>query len=412
MFRPWLYTWILTMVGSWLYTGILTMFGLWFSRESWSWLGHGYTLYLDHVWVMVIRMNLGHGWVMVIHMNLGLLLDTCTVSADLLLGPSNLTLLINWGLITRVCLLGVYKWDFYPSKPLPTESKPEVKQISKASSQPPLPPAVPSQLQVENISPALTPSQPQTHAQVTKATEPPRLVQSVDTSFSTTVPTNTKNIPQTNSMSSQQVAPISSYIYNSTPAYNTTAQNYALPASVHQSVVAPPTYQAPIDYGQGGMTSFQVPAQFQAQSYLPPTQNFGQMPQYPPAQHPSQSVPNFSVPPPLGLTTNTSMYPIPSSNLSTLQNPPSFGLPGHTGPPPPGPPSMPRPMARLPPPPLPPLHSRQPPPPHPGAPEATAEFQWPRGWMRWNLNIWISLWNFVLHLENISFFLMGVKLPL
>ena len=71
------------------------MFGLWFSRESWSWLGHGYTLHLDHVWVMVIHMNLGHGWVMVIHMNLGLLLDTCTVSADLLLGPSNLTLLIN-----------------------------------------------------------------------------------------------------------------------------------------------------------------------------------------------------------------------------------------------------------------------------------------------------------------------------
>ena len=261
-----------------------------------------------------------------------------------------------------------------------TEPKGETKQAMKPS-QPPLPPAVSTQLQVENISPAPTPSQAQIHTQaVTPSTEPPKVVQSVDTTFTTTVPTHTGVVPQPSSVTPQPAATTASYAYNTTPAYITTAQNYALPPSLHQAAVLPASgmsYQGTLDYTQRGVASVQVPVPFQVQSYLQP-QAYGQMAQYPPTQHLTQSAAGYSTPA-LGSAASKPVYQLPPGNLGTLQTPGSYGLPpSHGAPNLSAPPSM----SGLPPPPLPPLHNRQPPQPHPGSRDAPGDYQWPRGWMR------------------------------
>lgn len=244
----------------------------------------------------------------------------------------------------------------------------------------PLPPALTSShIQVENVSPAPVPSQQQ--PPVTVTTEPPKVAQTVDTTFvavaQTTKQTNEKtvaaNVPQAPLPSYSTVT--STYATDQTYTMNPYQQT-AQPTGV-ATLTTNASFQASLSTPSlGSVPSFHLPTQFQNQSYLPPAQGYAHFPL--PGGYPN------APPPPLPPVPPSSLYPPPPSGINTLQNPAGYGMPPQGRPPPP-------PMS-LPPPPLPPLHSGQLAP----LPQVGSnEFQWPRqfgvppsqnqqmgGWMR------------------------------
>lgn len=298
------------------------------------------------------------------------------------------------------------------SSPLPSSSPPtkkrkhtstssEIKSQTTASDTPPvpsqmsaeplkpLPPALASShIQVENVSPAPpapVPSQQQQQQQqpVTVTTEPPKVTQTVDTTFVTAA--------QKGKLTSDKTAATNVHqptvpVYSTVTTSYTAEQPYAM--NPYQQTVQPvggatlttnASFQASLSSTTlGSVPSFHLPAQFQNQSYLPPTQGYAHFAA--PGSYPN------APPPPLPPVPPSSLYPPPPppSGISTLQNHAGYGMPPQGRPP--------RPPMSLPPPPLPPLHSGQLPPlPQVGS----AEFQWPRqfgvppaqnqqmgGWMR------------------------------
>lgn len=250
----------------------------------------------------------------------------------------------------------------------------------------PLPPALTSsQIQVENVSPAPVPTQQQQPVTVTVTTEPPKVTQTVDTTFASA---------QTGKQVSEMptaVAPVANVLQPTLTSYSVVTSSYstdqAYAMNIYQQTVQPPgistlTTNASFQPSLGSTTlgsvpSFHLPAQFQNQSYLAPTQGYthfatpGGFPNVPP--------------PPLPPMPTSAVYPPPPSGVSTLQTPAVYGVPPPQGRPP-------HPPMSLPPPPLPPLHSGQ----MPSIPQVgSTDFQWPRqfgvppsqnqqmgGWMR------------------------------
>lgn len=248
----------------------------------------------------------------------------------------------------------------------------------------PLPPALASsQIQVENVSPAPVPVQHQQPVAVT--TEPPKVAQTVDTTFAsaqTGKPTSDKPV----AVASATVLQPALTSYTVVTSSYSTDQNYAM--NIYQQTVQPAgvatlTTNASFQPSLGGTTLSSVPpfhlqSQFQNQSYLPPTQGYAA---------PFTGLGGFpnAPPPPLPPMPTSTLYPPPPSGVNTLQNPSGYGVPPPQGRPP-------HPPISLPPPPLPPLHSGQRPP----LPQVGSnDFQWPRqfgvppsqnqqmgGWMR------------------------------
>lgn len=244
----------------------------------------------------------------------------------------------------------------------------------------PLPPALTSShIQVENVSPAPIP--PQQQRTVATTTEPPKVTQTLDTTFVTATQTGKQASDKTAAAVAHQPTLV---------AYSTVTTSYAAEQTYsmnpYQQTVQPPgvatlttnaSFQASLtSTSLGSVPSFHLPAQFQNQSYLPPTQGYSHFPA--PGAYPN------APPPPLPPVPPSSLYPPPQSGINTLQNPAGYGMPPQSRPP--------RPPMSLPPPPLPPLHGGQLPPiPQVGS----TEFQWPRqfgvppsqnqqmgGWMR------------------------------
>jgi len=242
----------------------------------------------------------------------------------------------------------------------------------------PLPPALTSShIQVENVSPAPIPPQQQPH--VTVSTEPPKVTQTVDTTF---VAAAQKSKQTSDNTVAGNVSQPTLVAYSTVASTYTTDQTYTM--NLYQQTVQPAgvatlttnaSFQASLSSTSlGSVPSFHLPAQFQNQSYLPPTQGYTHFPT--PGGYPN------APPPPLPPVPPSSLYPPPPTGISALQNPTGYGMPPQGRPPPP-------PMS-LPPPPLPPLHSGQLPP----LPQV-ASTQWPRqfgvppsqnqqkgGWMR------------------------------
>lgn len=256
---------------------------------------------------------------------------------------------------------------------------------SQISAEPlkPLPPALTSsQIQVENVSPAPLPTQQQ-QKPVTVVTDPPKVTQTVDTSFVTAqAGKQTSDKP---TVASANVLQPSLTSYSVVTSSYSADKNYAM--NIYQQTVQPTgvttlTTNASFQPSLGSTTlgsvpPFPLPSQFQNQSYLPPTQGYGHFTGL-------GGFPN-APPPPLPPMPTSTLYPPPPSGVNTLQNPTGYGVPPHQGRPP-------HPPMSLPPPPLPPLHSGQLPPlPQVGS----TDFQWPRqfgvppaqtqqmgGWMR------------------------------
>ena len=272
------------------------------------------------------------------------------------------------------------------------EDTPPVAIQTPAEPLKPLPPALTSShIQVENVSPAPpapTPSQQQQQQPVTVTTEPPKVTQTVDTSFVTAAQTGkqTSDMTAAANVHQQTLA-----VYSTVTSSYIAEQSYAM--NPYQQTVQPAggvtlttnaSFQASVGSSNlGSMASFHLPTQFQNQSYLPPTQGYAHFPG--PGGYPN------APPPPLPPVPPSSLYPPPPSGINTLQNPPGYSLPPQTRPP--------HPPMSLPPPPLPPLHSGQLPPlPRVGS----TDFQWPRqfgvpptqsqqmgGWMKWrNWHCW------------------------
>lgn len=249
----------------------------------------------------------------------------------------------------------------------------------------PLPPALTSsQIQVENVSPAPVPLQQQ--LPVTVTTEPPKVTQTVDTTFASVQTGKQANDkPAVTAPANILHSTMTSYP-GVTSSYSV-EQNYAM--NIYQQTVQPPgvatlttnaSFQPLLgNTSLGSVPSFHMPSQFQNQpmTYLPPTQGYAHFAT--PGGFPN------APPPPLPPMPTSALYPPPPSGVNTLQNPAGYGVPPHQGRPP-------HPAMSLPPPPLPPLHSGQMPPlPQVGS----ADFQWPRqfgvppsqnqqmgGWMR------------------------------
>lgn len=277
------------------------------------------------------------------------------------------------------------------SSPLPSSSPPakkrkhtsissEIKSQTTVSDTPPvasqtpaeplkpLPPALTSShIQVENVSPAPpapTPSQQQQQQPVTVTTEPPKVTQTVDTTFITAAQTGKQTSDMTAAANVHQPTLA---VYSTVTSSYIGEQSYAM--NPYQQTVQPAggvtlttnaSFQASVGSSNlGSMASFHLPTQFQNQSYLPPTQAYPHFPA--PGGYPN------APPPPLPPVPPSSLYPPPPSGINTLQNPPGYSMPPQTRPP--------HPPMSLPPPPLPPLHSGQLPPlPRVGS----TDFQWPR----------------------------------
>ncbi|RMX40731.1 hypothetical protein pdam_00015962 [Pocillopora damicornis] len=249
----------------------------------------------------------------------------------------------------------------------------------------PLPPALTSsQIQVENVSPAPVSTQQQQQPPIaTVTTEPPKVTQTVDTTFAS-AQTGKQIIETSAAVAPAALQPTLTSFAVATSSYNSD-QAYAM--NIYQQTVQPAgiatlttnaSFQPTLGSGTlGSVPSFHLPAQFQNQSYLPPTQGYSHFAT--PAGFPN--VP----PPPLPPMPSSAVYPPPPSGVSTLQTSAAYGVPPPQGRPP-------HPPMSLPPPPLPPLHGGQMPPiPQVGS----KDYQWPRqfgvppsqnqqmgGWMR------------------------------
>lgn len=249
----------------------------------------------------------------------------------------------------------------------------------------PLPPALTSsQIQVENVSPAPVSTQQQQQPPIaTVTTEPPKVTQTVDTTFAS-AQTGKQIIETSAAVAPAALQPTLTSFAVATSSYNSD-QAYAM--NIYQQTVQPAgiatlttnaSFQPTLGSGTlGSVPSFHLPANFQNQSYLPPTQGYSHFAT--PAGFPN--VP----PPPLPPMPSSAVYPPPPSGVSTLQTSAAYGVPPPQGRPP-------HPPMSLPPPPLPPLHSGQMPPiPQVGS----KDYQWPRqfgvppsqnqqmgGWMR------------------------------
>ncbi|KAL9954094.1 hypothetical protein ACROYT_G041588 [Oculina patagonica] len=267
------------------------------------------------------------------------------------------------------------------SQTLASDTPPVPSQMS-AEPLKPLPPSLTSsQIQVENVSPAPIPLQQQQPLTVT--TEPPKVTQTVDTTFaSAQTGKTTSDMP---AVASANVLQPTLTSYSAVTSSYSAEQNYAM--NIYQQTVQPTgvatlTTNASFQPSLGSTTlgsvpPFHLPSQFQNQSYLPPTQGYAHFTGL-------GGFPN-APPPPLPPIPTSALYPPPPSGVNTLQNPSGYGVPPHQGRPP-------HPPMSLPPPPLPPLHSGQRPP----LPQvASNDFQWPRqfgvppsqnqqmgGWMR------------------------------
>ena len=230
---------------------------------------------------------------------------------------------------------------------------------------------------MENVSPAPVSTQQQQQPPIaTVTTEPPKVTQTVDTTFAS-AQTGKQIIETSAAVAPAALQPTLTSFAVATSSYNSD-QAYAM--NIYQQTVQPAgiatlttnaSFQPTLGSGTlGSVPSFHLPANFQNQSYLPPTQGYSHFAT--PAGFPN--VP----PPPLPPMPSSAVYPPPPSGVSTLQTSAAYGVPPPQGRPP-------HPPMSLPPPPLPPLHSGQmPPSPH-----------WPRqfgvppsqtqqmgGWMR------------------------------
>jgi len=272
--------------------------------------------------------------------------------------------------------------SFYTYFLFPLDTPPVTSQIS-AEPLKPLPPALTSsQIQVENVSPAPVPTQQQ-QKPVIVTTEPPKVTQTVDTSF---VSAQTgKQTSEKPTVASANVLQPSLTSYSVVTSSYSADKNYVMsiyPQTVQPTGVTTLTTNASFQPSLGSTTlgsvpPFHLPTQFQNQSYLPPTQGYGHFTSL-------GGFPN-APPPPLPPMPTSTLYPPPPSGVNTLQNPTGYGVPPHQGRPP-------HPPMSLPPPPLPPLHGGQLPP----LPQVSStDFQWPRqfgvpptqnqqmgGWMR------------------------------
>ena len=248
------------------------------------------------------------------------------------------------------------------------EDTPPVASQTPAEPLKPLPPALTSShIQVENVSPAPpapTPSQQQQQQPVTVTTEPPKVTQTVDTTFVTAAQTGKQTTDMTAAANVHQPTLA---VYSTVTSSYIAEQSYAM--NPYQQTVQPAggvtlttnaSFQASVGSSNlGSMASFHLPTQFQNQSYLPPTQGYTHFPA--PGGYPN------APPPPLPPVPPSSLYSPPPSGINTFQNPPGYSMPPQTRPP--------HPPMSLPPPPLPPLHSGQLPPlPRVGS----TDFQWPR----------------------------------
>ena len=245
----------------------------------------------------------------------------------------------------------------------------------------PLPPVLSSsQIQVENVSPAPVSQQ---HIPVTA-----EVTQSVNTTLVSAQAAiqPTEKLTTTSDVSQSTLPSFSTVTssYSTEPNYSMQFYQQTVQPQGVATLTTNASFQASVGTSHGSMQSFQLPAQFQNQTFLPQTQTYPHFPQsQSSAQHPLPPV-GFPGPP-------TCLPPVPSNSLfhppsaiSTLPSPAGFGMPSQGRPP--------HPPITLPPPPLPPLHSGQLP---PLRQVTSTDFQWPRqfgvppsqnqqmgGWMR------------------------------
>ena len=134
---------------------------------------------------------------------------------------------------------------------------------------------------MENVSPAPIPPQQQPH--VTVSTEPPKVTQTVDTTF---VVATQKSKQTSDNTVAGNVSQPTLVAYSTVASTYTTDQTYTM--NLYQQTVQPAgvatlttnaSFQASLSSTSlGSVPSFHLPAQFQNQSYLPPTQGYTHFP--------------------------------------------------------------------------------------------------------------------------------------